>query len=312
MASGCRVGAPLCVALLLLAASGCGASDTRKPKDVAPELRDVTVIGRLTDPELTEASGLVPSTDDPNLFWAQNDSGHEPQLFAFDSTGRALGIVRVQGARNRDWEAISSGPCDQGTCMYVGDVGDNGADRKAVRVWRIPTPKSNDTLSTTAEQLTLRYSDGPRDVESMWVAPDTAVYLLSKRPERDASGAYRPVRIYRVPPSAWRSADTATAMLVDSLPIFPTRDESRTWVTDAALSRRDSLGAVRLAVRSYNDLYIFGVDTTTWRPAALVAQCSLRGLKERNSGEGLAWLPDGRLMFDAEGKGSRLHTGRCP
>jgi hypothetical protein len=157
-----------------------------------------------------------------------------------------------------------------------------------------------------------RYADGPRDVESMWIAPDTAVYLLTKRWERDEHRAYRPVRIYRLAPSAWQSADTATAILLDSLPIVPSRDDSHTWVTDAALSHRDSLGVVRLAVRSYKALYIFGVDTATWRPRTLLAQCSLRGLKDRNSGEGLAWLGDGRLMFDAEGSGARLHVGRCP
>src|SRR5262245_1082453 len=112
----------------------------RKQENVAPELRDVTVTGRLTDPELSEASGLVPSTSEPNGYWAQNDSGHEPQLFAFDSAGRALGTVRVQGARNRDWEATSSGPCDQGSCIYIGDIGDNGADRQHVRVFRIVMP----------------------------------------------------------------------------------------------------------------------------------------------------------------------------
>lgn len=312
MASRRRVLATVLPALLLVAASGCGGSDKRALKDVVPALSDVVSRGRLTDPALSEASGLVPSPDHPNLFWAQNDSGHDAELFAFDSTGRALGTVRVQGARNRDWEALASGPCDHGVCLYIGDVGDNSAQRAQVRVWRLPAPNPADTLSAAAEQLTLRYADGPHDVESMWIAPDTAVYLLTKRPERDQSGAARPARIYRVAPSAWRSADTATAILFDSLPIVPKRGEGRSWITDAALSGSDSAGMVRLAVRSYNDVYILGIDTTTWRPTGLIARCSLRGLKERNSGEGVAWLRDGRLMFDAEGAGSRLHTGRCP
>ena len=29
-------------------------------------------------------------------------------------------------------------------------------------------------------------------------------------------------------------------------------------------------------------------------------------------GEGVTWLDDGRLMFNAEGTGARLHMGRCP
>ena len=126
------------------------------------------------------------------------------------------------------------------------------------------------------------------------------------------AGRYRPARIYRVPSSAWRSGDIATATLVDSLPIVPMPKDDRGRISDAALSNRDSTGAVRLAVRTYSDVYVFAVDSMTWKVAAPIARCSLRGLKERNSGEGLAWLDDGRLMFDAEGAGARLHTGRCP
>ena len=285
---------------------------TERPSESIPKLRDAVTPGRFNDRDLVEASGIVQSSKESGIFWAQNDSGNEAVLYAFDSVGSAQARVRVDGARNRDWEAIAIGPCDEGSCIYIGDVGDNNSGRNAVSVWRVREPTSNDTLTAKPARLVLRYADGPRDVESMWVAPDTAVYLLTKRPERNAAGAYRPSRIYRVAPSSWRSGDTATAALFDSLPIVPTRDESRDWITDAALSRRDSAGAVRLAVRTYRDVYVFGVDTSTWRPAGLLGRCSLRDFKERMSGEGMTWLPDGRLMFDAEGRAARLHTGRCP
>jgi hypothetical protein len=67
-----------------------------------------------------------------------------------------------------------------------------------------------------------------------------------------------------------------------------------------------------LAVRTYRDVFIFGVDSVTWLPTALRATCALSALRERNSGEAVTWLADGRLMFAAEGESSRVHTGRCP
>ena len=70
----------------------------------------------------------------PGIIFGLNDSGHEPLLFAFDSTGRSRGVWRVNGARNLDWEAAASGPCEAGSdrrCLYIGDVGDNEARKPA-------------------------------------------------------------------------------------------------------------------------------------------------------------------------------------
>ena len=295
----------------LMLASGCARESEKRTEDIS-KLSAATSLGRFTDGELVEASGLAQSVKDSNVFWAQNDSGNDPLLFAFDSTGRALGTVRVDGARNRDWEALSIGPCDSGSCIYIGDVGDNEERRAAVSVLRVPEPTIRDSVTAPAERLVLRYADGPHDVESMWVAPDSAIYFLTKRPARDESRGDRPARIYRIAPSAWHTGDTATAVLVDSIPVVPLSRRGLGWITDAALSPRDGSGAVRLAARTYRDVYVFAVDSLTWRPISLIARCSLRELKERDGGEGLTWLPDGRLMFDAEGRGARLHAGRCP
>ena len=102
-----------------------------------PALASITTIGSLRAPGLIEASGVVRSTRSDNAFWSQNDSGNEADLFAYDSTGASLGVARVAGARNRDWEAIAIGPCTEGSCVYIGDVGDNGARREQVTIWRV-------------------------------------------------------------------------------------------------------------------------------------------------------------------------------
>lgn len=300
---------PILAAFLIWSCNS-GARDADSNRDV-PALRDLKTIGAFTEPDLVEASGVVASTRVPGVFWSQNDSGNDERVFAYDSTGRAIGAVRIAGSDNRDWEAIAIGPCPTGSCLYIGDVGDNGARRDSVRVWRVPEPLPTDTVSPIAERLYLRYTDGPRDVEAIYVAPDTSLFLISKRPDLDATRIPRPARLYHIAAGAWRESATVVAAIVDSLPVTPTPRDARTWVTDASLSEPDSTGARRLAVRTYLDVFVFAMDSLTWQPSTLIAHCSLRDLKTLD-GEGVTWLPDGRLLFNSEGSAARLKVGRCP
>ena len=288
-------------------------SESRDADSLGDErpLRDLTTIGAFTEPALVEASGVVASTRVPGVFWSQNDSGNDERVFAYDSTGRAIGAVRIESSENRDWEAIAIGPCPTGSCLYIGDVGDNGARRDSVLVWRVPEPLPTDTVSPPAARVYLRYSDGPRDVEAIYVAPDTSLFLISKRPDLDATRIPRPARVYRIASDAWHESATVVAAIVDSLPVTPMPRDSRGWVTDASLSDPDSTGARRLAVRTYLDVFVFAVDSLSWHPSTLIAHCSLRDLKTLD-GEGVTWRPDGRLLFNSEGRAARLKTGRCP
>lgn len=279
--------------------------------------REVSTPGSFTARALTESSAAVRSFGHPGVFWTLNDSGNDERLFAFDSTGRDLGTVRVTDARNRDWEAMATGPCESGRCLYVGDVGDNQARRDAVVIWRVAEPAppgpGAGSASEPARGLAVRYPDGPRDVEAMWVDADTVVWLATKRPMRDEQRRWRPSLVYRVPAEAWRArvTDTVVAELVDSLPIVP-RSE-RTLVTDAAMSNPfgdptvDSL----LAIRTYGELLVFRVGRTSGRPQALVGHCDLTPLREKQ-GEGVTWLPDGRVLLTSEKRFAPLRAVRCP
>lgn len=297
----------------------CG-EDRSSARQDARGLSDVRQSGRIADPYLVEQSGLARTTRDDGVFWSHNDSGHLPQLFALDSTGASRGRWKVAGARNGDWEAIAVGACDTGSCVYLADVGDNGARRRTVSIWRVreptlPSPsavESGEALglqTDSARRIHIRYSDGAHDVEAMWVSPDTSVWLLTKRPHRDAAGGFRRALLFRVPSSAWRISGPAIAELVDSLPLVPLGNDSDRWVTDASFTASGPDGA-RLAVRTYQEVAIFSTDAVTGRPGGAVARCSLRSLRERQ-GEAVAWMPDGRLLFGNEGRRSRLWTGRC-
>lgn len=276
---------------------------------------DVVTTGAFVDRDIKESSAVVRSVQTPGVFWTLNDSGNDERLFAFDSTGADLGAVDVTDAKNRDWEALASGPCDTGRCLYVGDVGDNLSRHSTIRVWRLTEPAPPGRKQTVkirqVERLRAVYPDGATDVEAMWVDADTVLWLATKRPATGDNGQLRPARVYRVPASAWRRDTIAVAELVDSLPLVPTRDE-RTQITDAALSNpfTDVPADSVLVFRTYGFALVFRVHGTSGRPHELVAQCDLRALGD--SGEGVTWLSDGRLFLSREGRGAPLTALRCP
>jgi hypothetical protein len=141
----------------------------------------------LAAPRLSETSGVTTSTR-AGVYWTHNDSGDEPFLYATDSLGQDLGRIRVLGANAVDWEDIESGPCVvvPGRCIYIGDMGDNGARRPRVVIYRVREPEppasAADTLRTVAvlDSLVLQYPGGPRDAESLMLTPGGTLFVVSK------------------------------------------------------------------------------------------------------------------------------------
>ncbi len=273
-------------------------------------------MGAFVERDIKESSAAVQSYQFPGVFWTLNDSGNNERVFAFDSSGADLGSIKVSGVRNRDWESLAVGPCENGHCLYIGETGDNLGRHDAVTIWRIAEPAppgaGQKQDATGAVPLHFTYPDGPRDVEAMWVDADTVVWLATKRPSLNARGKPRPALLYRVSPSQWNTQDTARAELVDSLPNVPTRDLG-TQITDASLSNPfgDSTRVSQLAVRTYEYLYVFRVPQRSGRPDSLLGVCDLRPLNEKQ-GEGITWLPDGRVMLTSEKRYAPLRAMRCP
>jgi hypothetical protein len=150
-------------------------------------------------PPRKETSGLALSRRTPGIIWTHDDSKGSPQLFADDlGTGKRRGALRVGGFSNEDWEDLAAYEHDGKAWLVVGDVGDNDARRKTVRLLVLEEPAGDrlrsDGVVEVAPTYTLRfrYPDGPRDCEGIAVdAAEGAVYLITKREKTP--------RLYRVP-----------------------------------------------------------------------------------------------------------------
>lgn len=266
--------------------------------------------GIFQSPRLVESSGVAVSRAHAGVLWTHNDSGDGPYLYATDLRGRDRGAIRVSGARAVDWEDIALGPCPLAgsDCLYIGDTGDNLERRPSVSVYAVAEPDppvtgaDSQRVTRAARALSLRYPDGPHDVEALYVSPrDTALYLVSK-------GRRGPIRLYRVAPTAWKSRGTATARLVQTLPIVPDAATGR-LVTGAAV-RSD--GAV-VAIRTYTAVYFFIPGPDGRLTPALPRACSLAGADRL--GEAVDFWDDSTLVLTSEadplGRGT-IHTARCP
>ncbi len=309
----------LLAGLALLAGCGHGRSlpdDEAKSGSVADSVRVAPTIETYY---LAENSGAAMAVRHPGVLYTINDSGNDPVVYAVDTTGSGRGRWTLQGAANRDWEAIAVGPCagahaPAASCIYVGDVGDNGLERPTVRIYRTPEPDSlgPDIVTTRAvDSVVVRYEDGPHNVEAMYVAPDGSVVLITKERRRKGTTETRPTLMFRVAPSAWDTTGIAPAVLVDSLPILP-RAATSHQVTDAALA----LDGRTLAVRTYAQVFLFTVDPATGLPAAGDAYtvCDVRALGEPQ-GEGVAFVArrgtSARLVLTSEREGQPLRLVSC-
>ena len=298
--------------------------------------RLVGAVGRLDRRDLTEASGAAASTRQPGVLFTINDAGNKAILYATDRTGADRGAWAVTGTNNIDWESISVGACDPAgaaggraaRCVYIGDTGDNDSRIPSRAIYRIPEPdalaaetsagggkgkgskSSRAPLATPkAEALVYTYPGGPTDVEAMYVAPDGAVLLVSKRESKDASGRPRRARVFRLPPEAWGARGAVVAQLIDSLPIVPGSGTGRE-ITDAALSPDGR----HVAVRTYSQLFVFASDPASGRIQTAVppARCNLSAL-DWSHGEGVTWNgTSGELILTNEGKGGEIQVVNCP
>ncbi|MGC6418418.1 MAG: hypothetical protein ACON3Z_14945 [Bradymonadia bacterium] len=105
------------------------ASDSHSPSPFA--------VGVYDRAHISEASGLVRSRTQENVFWTHNDSGAEAILYATTRSGRLRGMFFIENVTATDWEAITT---DGRGRLFVGDFGNNGNHRQDLAVHIVDEP----------------------------------------------------------------------------------------------------------------------------------------------------------------------------
>ena len=290
--------ATLLLAPLLLASCTGGEGETALTDGrIAPSpstSATCTLIARETLPaEVRETSGLALGAREPLVLWTHNDAGNEPVLFAIDPTGRVVDRVRVNGAELTDWEDIEAAPCGDGTCLFIGDIGDNDSEREHITVYRIPEPAAGADETAPAVALHARFPDGPRDAEALFIGPDGALYIVTK-------GRSEPVALYRWPTS---QPGGGTGLLEQVRVLFPEPAADDDRVTAATTSPDGAL----VGVRTYRSLYVYPLTELLSGDAADATSLDL-SVARQTKGESLAISPEGDLWLTSEAEESGSPT----
>lgn len=160
-------------------------------------------VGTLTAPEISEASGIVASRQNPDVLWTHNDTGYPGSVFAISTNGTPLGRWYVPTAFFGNYEdiAIGPGPNPEHQYIYLGDIGDNFTFRTSIRVFRFPEPAVYPHFSNAppvlplvgVQEIELRYPDGPFDAEALLVDPRTGDLFIPTK-QTNSARLYRATR----------------------------------------------------------------------------------------------------------------------
>lgn len=253
----------------------------------APNYASGVALGTVNSTDIVEASGLMASRQNPGILWVHNDHGFSGSAFALSTNGALAMKCIVQNMTFGDFEdiAIGPGPSVHYQYIYIGDIGDNDLNRSQIRVFRFPEPAvypyqaARPTVQglPNAQELVLRYPDGPFDCEGMMIDPVTGDLLLATKRESNS-------RVYRATQAALAGPAPVTLQFVRNIPF----DD----VSGADISSDGSLIAVRRED-----------DASVWRRAPGQSISSALGGQEveipvigeptEPNGEGLGFHPTG-------------------
>ncbi|HEY2516530.1 MAG TPA: hypothetical protein VGI39_36925 [Polyangiaceae bacterium] len=258
-----------------------------------------TKIGSLTSEEMDETSGLVASTTREGVYFAHNDSGDRARFFAVDERGARLATYVYSSDRVRDCEDLGIGPCGDGTrgsCLFIGDIGDNLRLRDEISVYRVHEPDTFTDATVSSDRLRFVYPDGAHNAEALLVHPTTGVLTIVVKEDKRPSGIYEA-------PLPFTPGARATLRRVGS-------------IASPAGSKRFTGASVRagegILLRTYTHAYFVRLDPATSVAEALAAPLCSLPVRREETGEAIAWRRDGGgFLTIGEGEGADVNFTAC-
>ena len=143
----------------------------------------------VSDPRLTEISGMTASALHEGIMWVHNDSGDAARLYALDLDDCAVVgelLLRDQNKREiqaRDIEGIATGVDARGRAvLWVGDIGDNLDSWESVAIYRVREPKNLQKKFARAIEYRFTYDDRPHNAEAILADPRSPqVWVVTKQ-----------------------------------------------------------------------------------------------------------------------------------
>jgi hypothetical protein len=288
-----RVLVPLIIILMLIASF---AQKLAKDKE--------TITGHVQGKEMAETSGIAASQIHDGIYYIHNDSGDTSRFFAITPQGTLKGTFYFKGEAAeplgvRDVEdiAVGPGPVKGKSYVYLGDIGDNGAVRKYLTIYRFEEPPISGADSVkhlTAAPLFVKYPDGAKDAETLMVDPmEELIYIVSKR--RNSVFVYTTPLNYK--PNDTVTLTKRSTLHFGGIPPFK-------WITAGDISKDGS----QILLRNYTNVYYWKRtanmpvwEVMTQKPIKLY-------YKKEKQGEAIGFAPDGKGYYTtSEGIGEPIY-----
>jgi len=268
-------------------------------------------VGSLDPGQLREESGLVASRTYPGRLYHINDSGEGPYFFETNLKGKKTKKIQVERWTPFDVEAIGLGPCPtgEGSCIFLGDIGDNSRLRKNIQIAYFREEKLFSKKVSLLGRIEAIYPDGAKNAEAMVVHPKGDVFIFTKEDHlferKDA-----PFSIYRLKKSDLAGAGPQKLEKIGSIDLPWMAFEEGIWgrmVTDASISEDGK----RWVILTYRNLFEFSldlvadkiIDVRKMKPGVDYREIKISQLDHQ---EGLTYLPGDRsIMISTEVEGGR-------
>ncbi|MFE3451171.1 hypothetical protein ACFXJ8_19840 [Nonomuraea sp. NPDC059194] len=239
----------------------------------------------ISDPRITESSGLALSPTRDGVVYTHNDSDAGPIFYALGDDGKTKATFTLRGAQARDWEAMAAvkDPATGRGVLWLADIGDNfdGA-WPDISIYKVAEPATLRDATLPAVRYRFTYEDGGHNAEGIMVNPKTGqLFVVTKQ----FAGA-----IYEAP-ERLRANRANILRRVGSAPIM---------ATDAAYAPDGS----SFVIRTYFSATVF---------SALDEQVAKVSMPALDQAESIAYTRDGKaLLTGSEGANSPVYRVPLP
>lgn len=259
-------------------------------------------LGKIKVSDLRETSGVAASRLNDGVLWLHND-GPTRHLYGVSTSGKLVAMLTVD-ADLVDLEEIAVGPGPRAGVeyLYLGDIGDNSARRREVRLIRFPEPKlagprGQQLTVENVEVIRLKYPDGPHNAEAFVIAPDTGELTIVTK---ENGGA----RLYTAEASALGSGRMVELESAGSIGFEKVSGGTISGDGTRILLRREGEG--RLWHREQGQSSAVAL---TGKPTRI----EVRGKRQGPNGEAVSLTHDGKAYYTvSEGKNQSIYRFEVP